>query len=79
MSIYRAQSSDVEYTEIDYRTESGPFWHVYVDNTPVLPEMPLPLEQAVAAFRREVAEAEDGDVVELRQCGDDDLTWAGIR
>lgn len=79
MTIHRAQSGDVEFTEIDYSDESGPFWHVYVDDTPVLPEMPLPMEQAIVAFRREVDEAEDDDVVELRQCSDEDLKWAGIR
>jgi hypothetical protein len=67
---------------IDYDNETGPFWYVEVDGTPVLPDRPLPLEHAIAAFRREVAEAaEDGEdsTVELRQCCDEDLQWAGVK
>lgn len=68
----------VDITVIDYSIETGPYWYVVVDDTPVLPENPLPLEHAIKAFRREVAEAEPGDVVELQQCTPEDLKWAGI-
>ncbi|MFC5744779.1 hypothetical protein [Actinomadura rugatobispora] len=69
---------DVTLTTIDYATETGPFWYVVIDDTPVLPENPLPLELAVRRFREEVTEATDGDVVDLRQCTAEDLKWAGI-
>lgn len=76
-----SDDGSVELTEIDYSTEPGPFWYVSVDGTPVLPDMPLPLEHAIATFRREVAEAayyEEGATVELQQCTDGDLKWAGV-
>lgn len=73
-------SGNVELTEIDYSTEKGPFWYVEVDGTPMLPDVPLPLEHAIRDFRREVAEAaEFGGVVEIRQCTDEDLAWAGVK
>lgn len=69
----------VELSHIDYDNETGPFWYVVVDDTPVSPDRPLPLEHAIAAFRREVADADgDDSTVELRQCDEDDLNWAGI-
>lgn len=70
-------SGDVELTAIDYRTEKGPFWYVEVDGTPMLPDVPLPLEHAIRDFRREAAEF--GGVVEIRQCTDEDLAWAGVK
>jgi hypothetical protein len=69
----------VELSHIDYDKETGPFWYVVIDDTPMSPDRPLPLEHAIAAFRREVADvAEDGSTVELRQCDDEDLKWAGV-
>lgn len=79
MSVYRDQVGGVELTTIDYADEPGPFWYVVVDDTPVMPDMPLPLEQALVEFRRAVEDAEPGEVVELRQCTDEDLRWAGVR
>ena len=64
---------------VEVDTETGPFWYVEVDDTPVLPERPLPLEHAIAVFRQEVADAaEYGGTVGIRQCDDEDLKWAGI-
>jgi hypothetical protein len=78
-SIGISTDGAVEVDTIDYDKETGPFWYVEVDGTPVLPERPLPLEHALAVFRREVAEAAEYDsTVELRQCDDSDLKWAGI-
>jgi hypothetical protein len=67
-----------ELSAIDYDTEKGPFFYVEVDGTPVLPDRPLPLEHAIAAFRREVDAAEDGDTVGIRQCEAEDLEWADV-
>lgn len=69
----------VELSYIDYDNETGPFWYVVIDDTPLSPDRPLPLEHAIAAFRREVAEAgDDGSTVELHQCDDESLAWAGV-
>jgi hypothetical protein len=69
----------VELSHIDYDNETGPFWYVEVDDTPVCPDRPLPLEHAIAAFRREVADAtEDGSTVALVQCDEESLAWAGV-
>lgn len=77
LTINTDGSVDLSY--IDYDNETGPFWYVVVDDTPVCPDRPLPLEHAIAAFRREVAEAaEDGSVVELQQCDEESLAWAGV-
>ncbi|MET8985922.1 hypothetical protein ABZW49_10775 [Nonomuraea wenchangensis] len=71
----------IEFTTIDYSAEKGPFWFVVCDETPTAPERPLPLAHALREFERAAQQAiEDGDgeVVELRQCTDEDLEWAGV-
>ena len=67
-----------ELSVIDYDHEKGPFWYVEVDGTPMSPDRPLPLEHALAEFRREVTEAEGDYEVGLRQCAQEDLDWAGV-
>lgn len=68
----------VDLSVIDYTTEPGPFWYVVVNDTPPMPDRPLPLEHAITAFRREVEQADEDDIVELQQCGDETLAWAGV-
>jgi hypothetical protein len=66
---------------IDYDAWSGPYWYVVVDDTPVCPDRPLPLPYAMHEFQRHAKEAidtESGEVVELAQCTDEDLQWAGV-
>lgn len=75
MSIKRIQLGDLEYTEIDYRDEAGPFYYVVVEGTPVLPEMPLPWEEAQRKAEQERAEDPDASV-EVVECSSDDLKWA---
>ena len=84
-SITINADGSVEVDTIDYDAEAGPFWYVEVDDTPISPDRPLPLEHAIKVFRREAAEAieaaadgEDGGTVEIRQCTADDLEWAGV-
>lgn len=76
--IARIDEDGLTFTSIDYDTEPGPFWLIEIDGTPMLPDRPLPLEHAIAAFRREVADAEDGDEVCLVQCDEETLRWAGV-
>ena len=76
--IARLDGDELTFTIIDYDAETGPFWLVEIDGTPMLPDRPLPLEHAIAAFRREVADAEDGDVISLVQCDEETLRWAGV-
>jgi hypothetical protein len=68
----------VELSVIDYGAETGPFFYVEVDGTPVCPDRPLPLEHAIAKFRREVADAQAEYPVGIRQCEVEDLEWAGV-
>lgn len=68
----------IEVSTIDYSDEPGPFWLVVIDETPIAPERPLPLEHALHAFRRAVEDGDDDEVIELRQCTDEDLEWAGV-
>ncbi|OLT21667.1 hypothetical protein BJF79_15485 [Actinomadura sp. CNU-125] len=76
--IERTSSGDVELTTIHYRDETGPFYYVVIDGTPVLPEMPLPWDEAQR--KAEWERDEDPDVcVEVVACTDEDLKWAGVR
>jgi hypothetical protein len=75
---FRIDDEGFHLDVIDYDTETGPFWLVEVDGTPMLAERPLPLEHAIAAFRREVADAEEGDEINLVQCDEETLRWAGV-
>lgn len=68
----------IEVSTIDYSDEPGPFWLVVIDETPIAPERPLPLEHALHEFRRAVEDGDDDEVIELRQCTDEDLEWAGV-
>lgn len=68
-------------TVIDYDAWPGPYWYVVVDDTPVCPDRPLPLPYAAHEFQRYAQQAIDeqsGEVVELAQCNDEDLSWAGV-
>ncbi|MFI9553678.1 hypothetical protein [Nonomuraea endophytica] len=70
-----------DLTVLDYDECSGPYWFVVIDDTPVCPDRPLPLKYAIHEFERHAQEAIDsdsGEVVELAQCNDEDLKWAGI-
>lgn len=70
-----------DLTVIDYDACQGPYWYVVVDDTPVCPDRPLPLSYAAHEFRRYAQQALDeqnGEVVELAQCTDEDLEWAGV-
>lgn len=53
------------------------YWLVWVDDSPIAPERPLRLEEAIADFRGEAVD-EDAVVVEVRQCSAQELKWAGI-
>jgi hypothetical protein len=76
--IARLDDDGLTFTVIDYSTETGPFWLVEIDGTLMLPDRPLPLEHAIAAFRREVADADRDDEVCLVQCDEATLRWAGV-
>lgn len=76
--IERITAGNVELTTIDYSDESGPFYYVVVDDTPVLPEMPLPWEEANRKAEQERKEDPDAHV-EITECTAEDLKWAGIR
>ncbi|MFD0902376.1 hypothetical protein [Actinomadura sediminis] len=76
--IERISSGDVELTTIDYGDETGPFYYVVIDDTPVLPEAPLPWNEAQRKAEQERAEDPDASV-EVVECTDEDLKWAGIR
>ncbi len=52
------------------------FWLVWTDDTPIAPEHPLGHAEAVELFAAEVEEDPD-QKVEIRQCSDEDLRWAG--
>jgi len=57
--------------------EHAPRWYVVVDDTPVLPERPLTMEQAIDLFREMVeSDGADGAEVEIRQCSEEDFEWA---
>jgi hypothetical protein len=75
VSINRTKLGDVEYIEIDYRDEPGPFYYVVVDGTPVLPEMPLPWDEAQRKAEQERTEDPDASI-EVVECSSDDLKWA---
>ncbi|HEY9412399.1 MAG TPA: hypothetical protein VIP77_22665 [Jiangellaceae bacterium] len=77
--IHHAQSGDVELTFIDYRDESGDLYYVTINDEPILPEMPLPWDEAQRKADQERAEAEPGTIVEIVECTDKDLKWAGIK
>jgi hypothetical protein len=55
-------------------------WYVVVDGTPVLPERPLPYDQAVHLFEEEIITTYDDQevdiVIEIRQCTEEDTRWA---
>lgn len=53
------------------------YWTLWVDDTPVTPEVPLTLEEAINEFRVEVGQTDDAKV-EIRQCEEYDLRRAGI-
>jgi hypothetical protein len=78
VAIHREQLGDLELTQIDYRDETGPFYYVVVDGTPVLPEMPLPWEEAQRKAGLERVENPDASV-EVVECTAEDLAWAGVR
>jgi hypothetical protein len=52
------------------------YWLVWVDYEPFNPEQPLGSDEAAAEFAGQVT-AND-TTVEIRQCSDEDLEWAGI-
>lgn len=60
---------------------TGRRWYVAMDGTPILPERPLTDDEAIELFREMNADVErDGDddtTVEIYQCTDDDIDWAG--
>ncbi|MGI5422944.1 hypothetical protein [Actinomadura luteofluorescens] len=77
--INRTKSGDVELTQINYSDETGPFYYVTIDDTPILPEMPLPWDEAQRKADEEREDAEPGEVVEVVECTDEDLEWAGVK
>lgn len=77
--IERHVIDGVDVLRIDYRDEDGPFWYVVVDDTPLLPECPLPLDAAVTEFRKAVEEADPDEIVELRQCTDEQIEWSKVK
>lgn len=78
MSVHRVTGDNIELTTIDYSDEGGPFYYVVIDDTPILPEMPLPYVEADRKAEREREECPDS-VVEIVECTDEDLKWAGVR
>lgn len=54
------------------------YWLVWVDDTPTAPEEPLPYTEAVALFEDLVEDDPDAKV-EIRQCSEIELRWAGIQ
>src|SRR5690606_36875383 len=77
MSIHRITSGTTELTTIDYSDETD-LYYVVVDDTPVLPDVPLPWDEAQRQAARERAENPDA-MVEIVECTDEDLKWAGVR
>lgn len=62
---------------MDEQQEEQRYWYVVVDDTPVNPEDPLTLEQALTYFEFFVNNCDDPDEkIEIHQCNDEDLTWA---
>jgi hypothetical protein len=60
-------------------------WLVWVDGSPVAPDVPLEFVAAAAEFEREVMETIDPETgeheeitVEIRQCDEEALRWAGV-
>lgn len=53
------------------------YWLVFEDDSPIFPERPLNADEAVREFVRYVKEDPDTQV-EIRQCTEEDLEWAGI-
>lgn len=78
MSIERITGDNIELTTIDYSDETGDLYYVWVDGTPVLPEMPLPWDEAQRKADRERDEDPTASI-EIRECTDADLKWAGVR
>jgi len=58
MSIHRITSGTTELTTIDYSDETD-LYYVVVDDTPVLPDVPLPWDEAQRQAARERAESPD--------------------
>lgn len=70
-----------DYSVIDYDEETGPYWYVFIDGTPMAPDRPLPLAHALREFERcakQAIEEDDTSAIELRPCTPDDLEWAGV-
>lgn len=78
MSVHRVTGDNIELTTIDYRDETGPLYYVWVDDTPVMPDVPLPWDEAQRQAARERDEDPDASV-EIHECTDEDLRWAGVR
>ena len=76
--IERRIVDHVNIRVIDYSDEPGPFWYVVVDDTPLFPEEPLPLDLAVEEFKTAAMEASEDTTVELRQCTAEDLKFANV-
>jgi hypothetical protein len=51
-------------------------WYVVVDETPVCPERPLRARDAVRHFLGFVEDDDHDQIVEIKQCDHDDMTWA---
>ncbi|GAA0918697.1 hypothetical protein [Nonomuraea longicatena] len=70
-----------DYSVIDYDEETGPYWYVFIDGTPLAPDRPLPLARALRESERcvkQTIEEKDDSAIELRPCTPDDLEWAGV-
>jgi len=54
------------------------YWLVWEDDTPVVPQRPMSMEAVITEFRELVTQ--DPEVkVEIRQCSQDELDWAGVQ
>ncbi|TMR99556.1 hypothetical protein [Nonomuraea basaltis] len=76
MTINLNADGSIDLTAIDYTTETGPYWVVFVDNTAVNPDWPLPIAWAAHEWKRlasRALETRSGARVELVQCTHEEL------
>lgn len=78
MSVERITGDNIELVTVDYSDETGPLYYVWVNGTPMLPEMPLPWDEAEGQAEAERDDNPDASV-EVVECTEEDLKWAGVR